>query len=75
MFAQAIRLDYEPISLMLVLKFESVMLRSTAIVVPAIMQRLRNDCFLNEMKLYILQLLQPSFHFRHADELVEILEV
>ena len=37
MFTQAIRLDYEPISLMLVLKFESVMLRSTAIVVPAIM--------------------------------------
>lgn len=74
MFIQAVRLDNEPIALIIVIKFESVMLRSTGEVVPAILTRLRRNTFLNEMKLYMLQRLQPSFYFRHADELVEILE-
>ena len=74
MFTQAVRMDYEAIALMLTTKFESVLLRSTQIVVPAILKRLRRNCFLNEMKLHMLQKLQPSFLFRHADELVEILE-
>ena len=49
------------------------MIRSAVTVVPAIMARLRRNCFINEMKVYMLQGMQPAFHFRHADELVEIL--
>jgi len=40
---------------MLVLEFESVLLRTTHVVVPAILSRFeRKDLFLNEMKLFIL---------------------
>lgn len=66
--------DYEPISLMLVLEFESVMLRSTSVLLPAILLRLRRNCFLTEMKLCIIQRLQYYMHFRHADDFVELLE-
>jgi len=40
---------------MLSLKYESVMLRSAHIVVPAVLSRLERNCFLNEMKLYMLK--------------------
>ena len=50
------------------------MLRSAHIIVPALMSRLHRKENLNEMKLYALQRMQPSFHFRHADELVEVFE-
>ena len=74
LFVQAVRADYESIAIFIATKYESVMQQSAAIVVPAILARLRRNCFLNEMKVYMLQGLQPSFHFRHADELVEVLE-
>lgn len=47
-------MDNEPIALIIVIKFESVMLRSTGDVVPAVLTRLRRNTFLNEMKLYML---------------------
>ena len=50
------------------------MLRSTSILLPVILSRLRRKCFLTEMKLYILQKLQFNMHFRHADDFVELLE-
>jgi len=62
-------------ALMLALQYESVLLRTAEVVVPAVLLRFEmKELYLNEMKLFILQILQPSFHFRHADAFVQILE-
>ena len=75
MFSQAIKLDFESIALQIILKFESALLRSAETTVPFLLASLRRRDGLTEIKLSILQMLQSSFLFRHADELVEILEV
>ena len=75
MFTEALKRDQEPVAFMIALRFESVMLRSSHIIVPAILNQLVNKSGLNEMKLNALQLLQPAFHFRHANEIVSIFEV
>jgi len=75
MFTQATKMNIEPMALMLALEFESVLLRTTQVVVPVLLSRLeQKDLSFNEMKLFILQRLQRSFHFRHADTFVQILE-
>ena len=57
MFTEALKSDLEQIALMLALRFESVMLRSSHIIVPAILSQLTKQSGLNELKLYALQLL------------------
>jgi len=75
LFTQATKLEKEPMALMLALEFESVLLRTTQIVVPALLAHCeQKELSLNEMKLFILHRLQPGFHFRHADTFVQILE-
>jgi len=55
MFTQATKQEKDPMALMLALEFESVLLRTTSIVVPALLSRFdRKDLSLNEMKLFIL---------------------
>jgi len=55
MFTQATKMENEPLALMLALEFESVLLRTTQVVVPVILSRFdRKDFVLNEMKLFIL---------------------
>ena len=74
MFRSALKLDNEPMALTLAHKFESVMIRSANSVVPSILARFRRENGFNEIMLHALQQMQPSFHFMHADELIEILE-
>ena len=51
------------------------MLRSTGLVVPILLSKMQKDpSEVNEVKLSLLQRLQPNFHFKHADLLVHILE-
>ena len=55
MFTQATKLEKEPMALMLALEFESVLLRTTQVVVPVLLSQFeRKDLSLNEMKLFIL---------------------
>jgi len=75
MFTQAVRLELEPMALMLTQQFESVMSRSPDSALPAILNSLRKpNATLNEVKLFILQRLKPSLRFKHADELLQLLE-
>jgi len=55
MFTQATKMGNEPMALMLALEFESVLLRTTQVVVPVLLSRFeQKDMTLNEMKLFIL---------------------
>ena len=57
-------------------QFVSVLLRNTGQIVPHILNIMQKDpTSVTEVKLSLLQRLQPRFHFRHADQLVHILEI
>ena len=75
MFMQAVRLDEDAIALHMSTHFESLLLRSTGTVVPIILSKMQKDpSQVNEINMSLLQRLQPRFHFRHADQLVHLLE-
>lgn len=75
MFIQAVKLDEDSIALHMSVHYASVLLRSTGLIVPIILSKMHKDATqVNEIKLSLLQRLQPRFHFRHADQLVQILE-
>ena len=55
--------------------FQSVLLRSTEVVVPIIISNMQKDVnTINEFNMSLLQRLQSKFHFRDADALVTLLE-
>jgi len=71
MFCQAVKLGFESIAMQMVFKFESALLRAPKITVGVVLASLRKKNFcLTEIKLSLLQMLQPSFMFRHADDVV-----
>ena len=72
MFIQAIKHNEDAIALHMSSHFASLLLRSTGLVVPVILNQLQKEStkMVNEVKLSLLQRLQPRFHFRHADQLV-----
>jgi hypothetical protein len=75
MFSKAVQLNFDSIAMMMMLKFESALLRSANVTVPIILASLRSkESITSEIKLSLLQILQPSFLFKHADGLVEIFE-
>lgn len=74
-FCQAVKLDFDSIAMQMVLKFESALLRAPKITVSVVLGKLRKqNVDLTEIKLSLLQMLQPGFMFLHADEIVEIFE-
>lgn len=57
------------------LKYESALLRSSALVIPVLLESLRKtDGGLTEIKLTMLQIFDQSLLFRHADAVVSIFE-
>ena len=59
----------------MILKYESLLLRSGTLVIQPLLECLRRPKgSISELKLSILQILQKSFLFRHAEATVEIFE-
>ena len=75
MFKMAIKQGEDAIALHMSIIFQSVLLRSTEIVVPIIISNMQKDMnTINEFNMSLLQRLQSKFHFRDADALVTLLE-
>ena len=75
MFMQAVKQDEDAIALHMSVHFTSLLRRSTGLVVPILLSKMQKDpTEVSEVKLSLLQRLQPNFHFKHADLLVHILE-
>lgn len=68
MFIQAVKQNEDSIALHMSTHFISLLLRSTELVVPMVLNQMQKDhSTINEAKLSLLQRLEPQFHFRHAD--------
>ena len=68
MFMQSVKNDEDAIALHMITHFRSILLRSTGTIVPIILNKMQKDASaVSEVKLSLLQHLQPRFHFKHAD--------